>query len=833
METRTVEQVKTWKTRSFADGYAGLRELSDGEFSGAVRAGGAWLFMLNGRIIGVYEGSLDDFEDADGTAYAAPHPSLPLLFSMQERGGETQAKYYTNDTPLSEVDSTLTSGKFTGYIELSENVLSGDYYVAYYGGRSMSVAFVGASEQIITGDDAFERANDEVGIYEVTDVSIEVTDVPEPEEPEEPEEREPSGGTGAGSGGASSAGASSAGASGSSGTGGESRTGGESGASGTSGAGETRDTRSADSRGASEQTGSGSDFGAGASESSESAGKPPSDASRESDASADDSPSTGVSTAPSTDTPSARDTQSTDPAERSGRDRSGRTDSAGSPSTASHVEASAPASDADASPSADAAAAEVETAGSETEPSAGDSRETETSPDASEQVGAGTRAKEIRDSTTESDGETGGQEEGGAFADEEQWRETTTIPSLDPDRSEGPDGALADDSSESATDDGDSPDSTPRASASKRSPSVSASKSTPSASTPKSAPGASESDPAPSRTTETETEKESGTETASGRASGRSSGETSDEAREKIQKLRTQLKQRKQQVEQLKSRLSNVESERNEYKRERDALRQEVERLEAKLENAGSAASASDKRQLDASQAFDGTNLFVRYESKGKATLDEAAEGNVEAGDVNANLRLEHHTQFETENVEVGGEAFESFLTDSFEYRFVSWIIEELLYEIRDTGHRGSLKDLYESIPKIDRVDLHGSVSAGNGDDTRQEAFDIIMRDRMGNPLVVADLNDSRDPTTGEMMGSLVDAASDVAQVHDELSGSFQVTESFFEPEALETTESATSGGFLSREKRESFVKLSRKRGYHLCLVESRSGGFHLNVPEL
>ncbi|MFC7080375.1 hypothetical protein [Halorussus caseinilyticus] len=219
METRTVEQVESWQTRPFTDGFAGLRELSDGEFSGAVRAGGAWLFMLNGRIIGVFEGSLDDFEDADGTAYAAPHPSLPLVFSMQERGGQTQAKYYTNDTPLSEVDSTLTSGKFTGYVELSENVLSGDYYVAYYGGRSMSVAFVGASEQVVTGDDAFERANDEVGIYEVRDVEIEVTDVPEPEEPDEPDETEgaASGGTDAATGG-TGAGAPSGGASGSSGT---------------------------------------------------------------------------------------------------------------------------------------------------------------------------------------------------------------------------------------------------------------------------------------------------------------------------------------------------------------------------------------------------------------------------------------------------------------------------------------------------------------------------------------------------------------------------------------------------------------------------------------
>jgi hypothetical protein len=28
-------------------------------------------------------------------------------------------------------------------------------------------------------------------------------------------------------------------------------------------------------------------------------------------------------------------------------------------------------------------------------------------------------------------------------------------------------------------------------------------------------------------------------------------------------------------------------------------------------------------------------------------------------------------------------------------------------------------------------------------------------------------------------------------------------------------------------------VKLNRKSGYHLILVESRGGDFHLNVPEL
>ncbi|MFC4450003.1 DUF7527 domain-containing protein [Halorussus aquaticus] len=804
METRTVEQVESWQTRSFDDGFAGLRELSDGEFSGAVRAGGAWLFMLNGRIIGVYEGSLDDFEDADGTAYAAPHPSLPLLFSMQEQGGETQAKYYTNKTPLSEVDSTLTSGNFTGYVELSENVLSGDYYVAYYGGRSMSVAFVGQSEQVVTGDEAFERANDEVGIYEVRDVDVEVTDVPEPDEPDE-------------SSGAASAGADTT----SGGAGGASDTGtGASGAgTGASGTADEPNVTSVGAGGSSESsTGKGgASGGAGATTGAAGSGAGGVTESDPTNATPADVPS-----ADSGSSPGQRDSA---PAETDSGVRQTDPESTVSDAGTSDTRTAEVQTDDSDAMAAEAGAGVTEQSGSETSPDA-----TGESVDARSDSSADAGGPDSTEAPAEGDDDEA--DGASAFEDEEDWRETTTIPSLDPDRSEGPDDAAgASSETASSADDTASPG---RTSSASESPSRTQSGSDDGASaTRTSAGGAS----GASRASSGQSTPTSGSD-ASG-ASGReqpadASSETGGESGARVRKLRSQLEQRKQQVEQLKQRLSNVESERNEYKRERDALRQEVERLEAKLETTGGTGSGGTNRQLDRSQAFDGTNLFVRYESKGKATLDEAANDAADASDVNANLRLEHHTQFEADDVDVEGESFEAFLTDSFEYQFVSWVVEELLYEIRDTGHRASLKDLYESIPKIDRVDLHGSVSAGGADDdTRQESFDVIMRDRMGNPLLLADLNGSRDPTTGEMMGSLVDAATGVAQAHDELSGAFQITESFFEPEALETAESATSGGFLSREKRESFVKLSRKRGYHLCLVESRSGGFHLNVPEL
>jgi hypothetical protein len=97
---------------------------------------------------------------------------------MRTLGGETKARYYTEDTALSSAAETLADGNFTGYVTLSENVLSGDYYLVFSGGRRQECAFVGSSEELLTGDEAYQRAADEVGIYEIVDVDVEVLDVP-------------------------------------------------------------------------------------------------------------------------------------------------------------------------------------------------------------------------------------------------------------------------------------------------------------------------------------------------------------------------------------------------------------------------------------------------------------------------------------------------------------------------------------------------------------------------------------------------------------------------------------------------------------------------------
>ena len=88
MSTRTVELVSEWDSVPFDGGYDGLRTLSDQGFSGAVTAGPAQLFMLNGTVVGILDGDLESFEDASGTARAAPHDALPLLAVMQDSAGE-------------------------------------------------------------------------------------------------------------------------------------------------------------------------------------------------------------------------------------------------------------------------------------------------------------------------------------------------------------------------------------------------------------------------------------------------------------------------------------------------------------------------------------------------------------------------------------------------------------------------------------------------------------------------------------------------------------------------------------------------------------------------
>ena len=764
MDRATVSRIEDWDARPVAGGYAGLADLADSEFTGAVASGRAHLFMLNGRVVGVSGGSISAFEGADSTAYTAPDPALPLLFAMQDRGGEVRGQYYTDDTPLREVDATLKEGGFTGYLELSENVLSGDYFVVYYGGRSLAAAFVGNRERVVTGDEAFQLAADEVGIYEVRAVELEVTDVPEP-----PED--------------ASTDAAAAG-----------------GAAGATGAGAAAEGATDDAPAETEADGTHEPGNADVAAIDEA--EPPEEPIDEADtatspAAPDEAGEDDVETAEDDGTAEPESTDSVAASAQDARDEE-------------PVAAQEPGTAADGADTGDTpAVAEAEPRADEDErPDDGGGRAPEASASSEPQGGEGRPSEPEDQKTSAGHGRTaeagsagGAGEPEERFREEERWREARTVPALDPEETELP----------TATDETE--------------PEVAAESTAPEPAEPQ------------RRVDREEPDRD----------------EVAD-LRARVRELESELEETDRARRRQAGRVEELEEEREDLVEEREALQARIEELEAELSakeerleaqeaeiaaGAGGAdapggATVSAAEAIDPETALDQTDLFVRYASKGKATLQTAHDGGADREAVAENLRLESHSRFDPGGVTVQGRPFEDFLADTIEYRFVSWLIEELLYEIQGTGNERGLRAVYDALPQIDRAEFDGTVtSLDDAGEEGRETFDVVCRDRMGKPLVVANINDSLDPATGDMMGDLVEDATAAGEAHESICAAFQVTASFFEPDALETAADATGGGFLSRDSKKSFVKLSRKGGYHLCLVEARGGDFHVAVPEL
>ncbi|MFW6458227.1 MAG: DUF7527 domain-containing protein [Halodesulfurarchaeum sp.] len=795
MHTRTVEQVRTWDSRPFSGGLGTLSELAATDHTGAVVADDTWLFMLNGRVIGIFEGTMDDFE-ASGTIYTTPNDSLPLLFAMQEREGRTRAKYFTEDTPLEEADRTLADANFTGYVELSENVLSGDYYLVYYGGTRRSVAFIGQSERVETGDAAFEKAADEVGIYEVLDVSMTITEIPEPQ-------TAPSGAAVAGA---------------------------EVG-DGSSAEADPDPTAEADPE--SEPADASAAGAKAGGEASETEATEPGDA--EPDAS--EAPEPGSATP---DAPEAIESGDAEPDESAVDAAETEAAEPAADSTSSPGEAdSVTASTADAIESAETPASGRKTgpadateppshrgSSAEETPSAG--RETQTDATTAGES-AGSRAEET------AAGETGRSDEADSeleqmFRAEEQWRRSNAIPALDPDETEPTDaereGAGA--AGTSAKKLGQARSGTPV-----RNETASGS-----------AGGGEHTSRTPPGTVESHSPSDRAVT-----GGGRRSGTPPSTPREQVE---AELEKRKDRIDDLENRLGAIEQERSELagelederaarsnleeelsalRAERDELQSRVDELEGRLAGDGSAVD-SGATTLSPADALAGTNLFVRYDSKSNPTL-EALGPEVDPDAVNANLTLEHHTQFETADVQVDGNPYREFLEGTGEFRFVSWVLRELPYELLETGNRNALGDLFEAISAIDRVEFDGTVTV-DPESGAERRFALVMRDRMGNPLVLGEYNDDRNPVRDEELETLLDGAREVAGSVDSLAGAFYVTASFFEPQALERAENAaSSGGLFSRQEKASFVTPESGTGFHLGLVEDRSQAFHVTVPKL
>lgn len=750
-----VDTIADWQTRRVDDGYAGLHDLADAGFSGGVSAGDAWLLFVNGTAVSVTDhgdgsptpGDIERFEGASLTAYEAPHPSLPLLAAMKFGDGETRGTYYTEETPLSEVEDTLEDGGFTGYVELSENVLSGDYYTVYQAGRSMHAAFVGSSETLRTDDDAREAAHDEVGLYEVVAASIDVVEIPDAPEPEPTptpdsapaatptpdatEDIEPDG----------------------------------------DGADPDPEPESEPESDALDESLTAEAAGDAPEDAEASVDTDPDAGSPTADADVDEEPSTPpageVSTASDTDTP-AEPTTDTEPEP---------VEPAGEPPTDE--------------PSA------TETPTEETPPTGAISRVTEPDeePDSKELVG---------DDAAPSSGDAG--VPNAPSSSPASKRASTTerasateqlaarsIPSVDPERTGGSSSTQSTRSSR-----------TPRERKQRDQP-----------------------------RTQQSTRRQEQTQPDSEELD--AVREELETVRESLETAETERDEARAQLETAREELETAETAREELEAERDDLKREVESLRARVDELESQLGdvATDGESLSAPEAFDGTNLFVRYESKGKTTVETAHDGDGSPAELADNLRLVHHTQFETEGATVEGEPFEQWLYATQQYRFAEWLVGQLVFEIRETDTTSKLSDLYDALPGIDRIELAGSVAVPEGGEEVDIGFDIVCRDRMGDPLFVADLDASRQPISDGQMASLVQDSGLVCEAESTFAGAFFVSAAFFEPGALETARDATSGSLLSRDSRLSYVKQSRKRGYHLSLVESRDDGFHLSVPDL
>jgi len=679
MDGEILDAVTEWGTRPVSDGVSGLYELADESFSGAVTDGTAWAFVLNGRFVGVFDGDIEAFEDASLTAHTAPDLSLPLLYAMQARGGEVRGQYYSNDTPLSEIDDTLSSGNFVGYVELSENVLSGDYYVVYYGGRSLPVAFVGNNERLLSGDEAFERAADEVGIYSVVDASIEVVDLPERPGPEPESERASDDDTAVA-------------------------------ITPDADAEEASESEAVDDEGDTAATEAGVDAAGG-------------DDDPESDAVGDDGAS----------------------ADAAGG-RFSELNMTGDEATDTLV--TADTADEDAPETADAVATDVE----------------------DEAGGAVVYDPDV-------DGDDSGTDDSGAD-DDSAHSEIGDDP--DTDDSGADDDSADDDSAGGDVDDRAFLDST----------------------------------------TEESTQTDSGD----------------------LDRLRRELDAARAAKAELEAERDRIAAERDDYREEVERLRDRVASLEAEVERLGTDADtdadATPTSTLDPDEALSGTNLFVRYEDKAGGTLERAAEGRISETELRDNLRLDYHTEFEADGVQVDGQSFDAFLRSTPEHRFSMWLLSSLTYEIRRTDTRAHLSKLYEAIENVDRIDLDGAVDvtvegADDAAETTTVSFDVVFRGKMGDPLFAASFDDARDPTHASTIQSLLDSAESVSGAVPSFAAAFVVTTSFFDADAMEAAVDATRGGLFSRSSRKSYVKLSRKSGFHLCLVEARDEDFFLTVPEL
>jgi uncharacterized coiled-coil protein SlyX len=767
--------LEDWEVTPFDGGFDGLADLGSRGFDGAVEAADKWLFLRDGEPVAVLadldanprSGDIDAFEDASGQKHEAPNPAAVTLAAMFALDGEVRGRYFTDDTPLSAVHDTLSGGSFTGYVELSENVLSGDYYYVYVDGAVDHVGVVGSGQRLY-GEEARTKAENEVGIYAVTAVSLPELELPEPEETE----------SDAATGPGTNAGAEP-----------ETKPDTDAGIAPTAGSDDASDAEPAASPtdDTSADTTTAADADADADGES---GPVVAQTTSEDEAEAEDEE--GVE--------SEDDSETEDEGEGEGRDGDGNGDRDDGDNDTRGVDTDRDRPDRSDDPTDEGGTGQSETEADEPTrepaqdpyPSAGGEAGSTDRSDSTRQSGPGTGETDRQPAEEPNGSEPTETASGiGGLA-------TRSVPSLDPERSR----------EESAA-----PPGTDRTgSTASRGRTADASRSADASSADPGAPG----------------------------AAGRSSSGKLEEYEARIEDLEAELAEHESTIEEYEGRIEAYEARTDEYEARIEDLEAELETVRSERDDLESRLEAMDDGPATGTsyapeEALAETSLFVRERTRGEATLGDAHDGTEDQEAVVSNLRIDYHTTFDSADVTVENDPFETWLRSSPPYEFAEWLVTELLFEIRSTGAQGGLRPLYDALPAIDRIGFGEELPTvpGESDDPETKQFDIVARDKKGNPLVVAHFDQQRDPTHADTIGPFVADSSDICEAHGTLAAAIAVTSSYFEADAMSATEEATSSSLLSRSKHRSYVKLSRSNGYHLCLVEAREGSFNLTEPDL
>lgn len=158
---------------------------TDKEFSGSLRwrdpddRGGdmCTAYVVGGHVVRS-DTALPSSGDAVSVVKAkrAPNPALPFLTAVHQRG-ERKLHRYTKNLSIERVLDVLTGRPFSGYIELSENVISGNYYAVFHEGKPTCIGIRSAASSPDVGEPARELMLDEVGIYDLYQVAVDPVDL--------------------------------------------------------------------------------------------------------------------------------------------------------------------------------------------------------------------------------------------------------------------------------------------------------------------------------------------------------------------------------------------------------------------------------------------------------------------------------------------------------------------------------------------------------------------------------------------------------------------------------------------------------------------------------